>query len=87
MVMLLGSLVHNVVFWVRRWLAVPQLQHYGILRMVRDVFQVSGFLLLDPAGQIVQIVLNQDAFLAHFLLNSFQGLLAPLNITIRLDTT
>jgi hypothetical protein len=47
-VMLLGSLAHNVVVWTRRWLAVPRLQRYGMVRMVRDVFHVSGFLAFDP---------------------------------------
>jgi hypothetical protein len=41
-VMLLGTLAHNVVIWARGWLtqtASPsKLQHYGIKRMVRDVF-------------------------------------------------
>src|SRR5207244_7236548 len=37
MVMLLGSLAHNVIVWASRWLAAPKLRHYGILRMVRDV--------------------------------------------------
>jgi len=45
MVMLLGSLAHNVIVWARRWLASPTLQHYGMVRMVRDVFHISGFLL------------------------------------------
>jgi hypothetical protein len=60
-VMLLGSLAHNVVVWTRRWLAVPLLQHYGLVRMVRDVFHASGFLAFDPLGQLGQIVLNQVA--------------------------
>jgi hypothetical protein len=47
-VMLLGILAHNVVVWTRRWLAVPRLQRYGMVRMVRDVFHVSGFLAFDP---------------------------------------
>src|SRR5207245_3555521 len=42
MVMLLGTLAHNVVIWARQWLtqdaAPSKLRRYGILRMVRDVF-------------------------------------------------
>jgi hypothetical protein len=38
---LLGSLAHNVVVWARRWLSCPKIQHYGPLRMVRDVFHGS----------------------------------------------
>src|SRR5439155_6959104 len=50
MLVLLGSLAHNVVVWARQWLSQPaaKLSGYGILRMVRDVFHVSGFLLFDP---------------------------------------
>jgi hypothetical protein len=87
MVMLLGSLAHNVVIWARRWLAVPQLQHYGIVRMVRDVFHVSGFLCLDDLGHVVHIVLNQDALLARLFVNSLRELLAPLHIVISLGKT
>jgi hypothetical protein len=57
MLMLLGSLAHNVIVWAREWLnaaAQPEqaqptslpcrepLPHYGPLRMVRDVFHLSG---------------------------------------------
>ncbi len=59
--MLLGSLAHNVIVWARGWLASPALQQYGMLRMVRDVFHISGFLLTDASGQVVQVVLNQAA--------------------------
>lgn len=49
MVMLLGSLAHTVIVWMRNWLAEPAspLHRHGMVRMVRDVFHVSGFLLLD----------------------------------------
>jgi len=87
MLMLLGSLAHNVVVWARRWLAVPKLQHYGMLRMVRDVFHISGFLVFDALGHVVQIILNQAACLARSLVDSLRKLLAPLCIAINLDKT
>jgi hypothetical protein len=87
MLMLLGNLAHNVVLWARRWLAVPQLQHYGLLRMVRDVFHISGFLSCDASGRVVQLALNQDALLAHCLVRSLQKRLALLHIAIILDKT
>jgi hypothetical protein len=74
MVMLLGSLAHNVILWARRWLASPALQHYGTVRMVRDVFHISGFLLTDACGQVVQIVLNQTAPLASALVDPLRKL-------------
>jgi hypothetical protein len=58
MVMLLGSLAHNVIVWARYWLASPPLQHYGTLRMVRDVFHISGFLLADAFGQVAQFCIS-----------------------------
>src|SRR5216117_4084128 len=47
MVMLLGSLAHNVVIWARQWLtqaaSSTRLRHYGIVRMVRDVSMSVAF--------------------------------------------
>src|SRR5258707_1509285 len=83
----LGSLAHNVVVWARHWLAVPQVQQCGILRMVRDVFHVSGFLCFDAFGSVVAIVLNQDARLARSLAQSLRALLAPLHIVVSLGET
>jgi hypothetical protein len=87
MLLLLGSLAHNIVIWARRWLAVPQGRHCGILRMVRDVFHISGFLCFDALGAVKEIVLNQGARLAHVLLSSLQALLSPLRIVVSLGKT
>jgi len=87
MVMLLGTLAHNVIVWARRWLAVPKLTHYGILRMVRDVFHLSGFLVRDASGDLSQIVLNCAAPLAPFLRESLAALLASAHVAVCLDTT
>ncbi|MDQ6735451.1 MAG: transposase [Nitrospirota bacterium] len=87
MVMLLGSLAHNVILWARRWLASPALQQYGILRMVRDVFHISGFLLTDACGQVAQIVLNQAAPLAPALVHPLCRLLACTHVAVNLGQT
>lgn len=87
MLTLLGSLAHNVVVWARRWLAVPQVQQCGILRMVRDVFHVSGFLCFDACGSVVAIVLNQQACLARSFIHPLQALLAPLQVVVNLGET
>jgi hypothetical protein len=87
MLMLLGALAHNVVVWARRWLAIPQLQPYGIMRMVRDVFHISGFLCCDASGHIVQLALNQDALLARCLVNSLSKRFALLHVAVTLDKT
>jgi hypothetical protein len=87
MIMLLGSLAHNVILWTRRWLASPALQPYGMLRMVRDVFHISGFLLLDAFGQVVQLVLNQAAPLAPALVDPLGLLLARTHVAVNLGQT
>ena len=85
MLMLLGSLTHNTIVWARRWLAAPQLRSYGMLRMVRDIFHMSGFLGVDVQGHIVQIGLNPAAPLASVLVDSLQELLVPAHMAVQLD--
>jgi len=87
MVVLLGSLAHNVVVWARRWLSCPQIQHHGMLRMVRDVFHVSGVLRFDISRSVVAIVLNEEASLARSFIRSLQTLLAPLQVVVNLGKT
>ncbi len=89
MVMLLGSLAHNVVVWSRSWLAASPspLRRYSMLRMVRDAFHVSGFLVMDARDQrVVQIVLNQAAPLASPLVDPLHALLAPAQVAIQVGT-
>jgi hypothetical protein len=89
MLVLLGSLAHNVVVWARGWLSqtTDKLSGYGMLRMVRDVLHVSGFLLFDHAGHVQQIILNQYAPLARFLSHSLRDILSPLYISVHLGKT
>jgi hypothetical protein len=87
MVMLLSTLAHHVIVWAGNWLAVPKLQQYGILRMVRDVFHSSGFLVCTAGGQLIQIGLNRAAPLAPVLVDRLLELLAPAHIAINLAQT
>jgi hypothetical protein len=87
MVMLLGTLAHNVIVWARRWLAAPRLSHYGILRIVRDVFHLSGFLRWDASGSLTQITLNRSAPLASVLREPLGRLLASAHVAVTLDKT
>jgi hypothetical protein len=89
MLLLLGSLAHNVIIWARGWLSkvAPTLHHYGMLRMVRDVLHISGFLVFDAAGQIIQLVLNQAAPLAPALVHSLRSLLASTHVAVNLGQT
>lgn len=86
---LLGSLAHNVIVWARGWLVgqQPKLAHYGMLRMVRDVFHIQGRVGLDAQGHVVQIVLNQAAPLARGIGTALQMVLAPAHTAISLGET
>ncbi len=81
----LGTLAHNVLVWARGWLApqVPRLAHYGLVRLVRDIWQISGFVVLDPVtGLIRRIVLNHAAPLAVALAAALHRLLAPAHVAV-----
>lgn len=59
MIVLLGALSHNVVVWSKDWLKeVSKIKQHGVLRIVRDVFQVSGFVEMRADCSIKRIVLN-----------------------------
>jgi len=82
----LNALAHNVVIWSRCWLAPahPRLQRFGILRMVRDVFHVSGFVTFQCGDHPCEIVLNQADPLASGLCRGLRDLLAPLHVAVNL---
>jgi hypothetical protein len=101
LLMLLGSLAHNVIVWARTWLTEPietvgtsqalvdqnPLRRYGILRMVRDVFHISGFLRFDETCHVTEIGLNQQAPLSHLMVLPLRHWLAPMNIVVNLGQT
>jgi hypothetical protein len=89
MVMWLNVLAHNVLIWARSWLApwLPQLERYGLLRLVRDIWHISGFVEQDGQGQLVRIVLNQLAPLAQGLSKALHQLLAPTQVVVNLGQT
>lgn len=86
MAMLLGTLAHNVVVWVRQWLSSPAvpLRKSGMLRMVRAIFHIGGFLVLNALGQII---LNQAVPLAFPLVATLRELLAPAHVAVSLGQT
>ena len=89
MIVLLNSLAHNVLVWARGWLSAeqPRAKRYGILRLVRDVFGVSGFVESDEDGEIRRLVLNKGSAIARSFLMSFQGLLRAQGVTVELGST
>lgn len=84
MVVLLGTLAHNVLRWARDWLAdhEPKVRRYGMKRLVRDVLHISGFLVCNAHGRIVRIVLNQAALLVRGLSRSMDVLLRRSHIAV-----
>jgi hypothetical protein len=89
MVMLLGTLAHNVVLWAKQWLMAdaPKLKRYGVVRIVRDVLQVSGFLELEATGGIKRIVLNKASALARHCAKSLRILLRREHVAVILGET
>jgi hypothetical protein len=83
-VTLLSSLAHNVMVWARRWLAdrEPKVRRYGIKRLVRDIFHISGFLVRNAQGRIIAVTLNQHAPLVRGLSRGLDLLLRPAHVAI-----
>lgn len=84
MVALLGALAHNVIVWARSWLAPhePKLRRYGMKRMVRDIFHLSGFLVHNARGKLIGLMLNERAPLVRGLARSLDVLLRPSHIVV-----
>lgn len=86
MLTLLGTLAHNVLVWVREWLgrAEPRLRQYGIVRLLRDVLCVSGFVETDGRGVERGVVLNRGSTLARLLAGGLRELLRQQSVTVSL---
>lgn len=78
MLVLLAQLAHNLLVWVRT--AFPDTpaspRHFGMLRLVRVVFAISGRVQRDARGRVCTIILNQRCPYAAALLQAFASLLA-----------
>ena len=85
----LEALAHNVLIWARGWLAprCPKIARLGIKRLVRDVFQMDGFLFFDQALDLLQIVLNRSDPLAKELSVGLAPLLAQEQVAVILGET
>ena len=86
----LSTLAHNVLVWARRWLcpAAPRLAQVGLLRLVRDVLHISGFVDFDATtGRPVQVILNGAAPGAGGIARALHHLLAPEQIGVTVGVT
>ncbi len=93
LLMLLGTLAHNLLIWARGWLCrtCPQvasrLRQYGIKRMLRDLYPISGMLSFDQQGRLCVITLQSSSALAHLMRVPLHHLLAPSPIAVILAQT
>jgi hypothetical protein len=86
MLTLLEALAHNILVWARRWLTpqCPRVAQFGLLRLVRDAFQMNGLIVLQPSSRVLKIVLNQADPLAKELGVGLAALLAQEQVAISL---
>lgn len=86
MLVLLAQLAYNLIAWIRTMLAdvVPTFQHYGPLRMVRDVFQIIGRIRLGPQDSVLRITLNEAHLLAPPFAEAMSAILAPDDMALNL---
>jgi hypothetical protein len=92
MLVLLGTLAHNVLVWSRQLMRVGQSEDqaaelYGMYRMVRDILTINGLIWLNASGQIRQIVLNVLDPFARNWLKAFDKLLSNTQVGISLGQT
>ena len=82
LLVLLAQLAHDCLIWTREDLGrvTPALEHYGMLRLVRDVLQIDGAVHWDAAGDISAIDLNAR----HPLANTVQQALVLGNSSVNL---
>jgi hypothetical protein len=86
MVIQLNALAHNTMVWARHWLTpyVPKGKRWGILRLVRDVFHISGGLVFDHRRGISHIILNRADPLSKGLVTGLRVLLESEHIAVTL---
>lgn len=78
----------KIVVWAREWLSeVSQVRRQGVLRMVRDVFHVCGFVEVGAKNVIRRIVLNGAAAWARRRANPLRALLKQQHVRASLGET
>jgi len=87
MLVLLAQLAYNIIAWVRNELAKhkPELKHFGMLRMIRDAFSISGKIQYDQNGNIIQVTLNKAHSLAKTFYETWLSFFMHNNCTLILD--
>lgn len=80
----LGVLAHNILVWSRGWLSQtqPKVKHFGLRRLVRDMFTMCGLIVFNETGHIIRIILNQADPYASLIVESLAALLAPAHVAV-----
>ena len=75
MLLLLAQLAYNVAVWVRNQLAQHSstIAGFGMLRLIRDAFHISGKIQFDEQGKVNLIVLNQAHKLAKVFIDTWRS--------------
>jgi hypothetical protein len=75
-----------VLVWAREWLsaAKPRLKQYGLVRLLRNVLGVSGFVETDERGAETGVVLNRGSTRARLLAAGLRVLLDEQSVTVSL---
>jgi hypothetical protein len=86
MLVLLAQLAYNLLSWTRNVLIPhqPRLRSFGPLRMVRDLFHISGKIRLDAQGHILEITLNDAHALALPVVQALSSSLAQDDMLLNL---
>jgi len=89
MLVQLEALAHNTLVWARQWLAqvCPKIARLGIKRLVRDIFQMDGFLIFDQSFELLYLTLNKADPFAKELSAGLASLLAQEHVAICLGET
>lgn len=87
MLLLLAQLAYNIAVWGRRQLAQHSstLAGFGLLRLVRDVFHISGKVSCNEKGVVDLIILNQSHKLANAIQQTWQSCFARNDLSLILD--
>ena len=75
MLILLAQLAYNIAVWVRNQLVQHSsiLAGFGMLRLIRDAFHISGKIQFDEKGYVNLIILNQAHKLAKVFLDTWRS--------------
>jgi hypothetical protein len=84
MLLLLAQLAYNIAVWVRRQLAQHSatLAGFGLLRLIRDAFHISGKVSCNEKGVVNLIILNQSHKLANAIQQTWQACFARNDLSL-----